>query len=228
MTFRTLNLSSLTSTLHRTRSIMTASNPSILSPDITYHPSSTIDGNGSISPIVHCFFDNSTSTWTYIVSDPATREALVIDPVLEYDPASGSIGTDSVSGLKDFIDHQGYKISKIIETHVHADHATGARVLKNVSSPTNASSGANETQILSTAPPIYIGEDVRSVQQAFAPIYGMSQNDFDGSFDEYLRDGDKFHLGSLDVTIYGLPGHTPDSIGILVSDSLFAGDSIFA
>lgn len=112
---------------------MTSSTP--LSPTATYPPTSTSTSTSTPhgSPLVHCFFDDPTSTWTYLVVDSTTNEALVIDPVLEYDPTSGTIGTQSVRDLVSFINGQGYKVSKIIETHVHADHATGARALKSVS-----------------------------------------------------------------------------------------------
>lgn len=122
----------------QTRSTMTTTmsvSSSSASPDITYQPTAVSTGHrhGDGSPLVHCFFDNPTSTWTYLVVDPTTKDALVIDPVLEFDPASGSIGTESVQGLAAFIAGQGYKVTRIIETHIHADHATGARALKSVS-----------------------------------------------------------------------------------------------
>ena len=96
-------------------------------PDFTAEPGSLED-----SPLVHAFFDKATSTWTYIVVDPATKEAVVIDTVLEYDPVSGKVGTTSVQGLAAFLKQNGYEVTRIIETHVHADHATGALALKQV------------------------------------------------------------------------------------------------
>lgn len=176
-------------------------------PDFTAEPGSLED-----SPLVHAFFDKATSTWTYIVVDPATKEAVVIDTVLEYDPVSGKVGTTSVQGLAAFLKQNGYEVTRIIETHVHADHATGALALK---------------QLLPNAPPIYIGRKVSQVQESFASTYGLEPAQFQQSFDGYMDDGGTFTLGHISVKTCGLPGHTPDSMGILIGDSLFAGDSIF-
>lgn len=123
--FRPITTTTTTMTSTMTSSMTSSTRAT---PTITYQPTPDRD-----SPLVHCFFDEPTSTWTYIVVDPASNDALVIDPVLEYDPASGTIGTQSVRGLDDFITNEGYKAKRIIETHVHADHASGARALKSVS-----------------------------------------------------------------------------------------------
>lgn len=81
---------------------------------------------------MHAFFDNPTSTWTFVVADPDTKDAFVIDSVLEFDPASGRIGTKAARGLAAFVQEKGYTIIRIMDTHVHADHATGALALKQV------------------------------------------------------------------------------------------------
>jgi glyoxylase-like metal-dependent hydrolase (beta-lactamase superfamily II) len=98
-----------------------------LQPDFTAQPSE-VEG----SPLVHAFFDTPTSTWTFVVVDPATKHAFVIDSVLEFDAASGHIGTKSAQGLAAFVRDSGYNVVRIMETHVHADHATGALALKQV------------------------------------------------------------------------------------------------
>jgi glyoxylase-like metal-dependent hydrolase (beta-lactamase superfamily II) len=85
------------------------------------------------SPLVHSFFDDATATFTFVVVCPKTKDAFVIDPVLDFDLASGKISQKSVKGLAEFIKQQGYNVVRIIETHVHADHLTGAHVLKKVS-----------------------------------------------------------------------------------------------
>jgi glyoxylase-like metal-dependent hydrolase (beta-lactamase superfamily II) len=99
-----------------------------LSPIATYQP-----GSSTGSPLVHSFFDNSTSTWTYLVVDPQSRKALIIDPVLDLDPASGAVSTLSARGLLEFVNQEQYDVVQIMETHVHADHATSAYTLKQVS-----------------------------------------------------------------------------------------------
>jgi len=85
------------------------------------------------SPLVHSFWDDPTSTFTFVVVCPKTQEAFIIDPVLDFDLASGKISQRSVRGLAAFTRDQGYKVVRIIETHVHADHLTGAYALKQVS-----------------------------------------------------------------------------------------------
>lgn len=104
------------------------SNVQALTPYRTHRPS---DFKGS--PVVHSFFDDATSTWTFVVADPQTKCAMIIDPVLHYDPASGGTGMRTVQGLAAFTLEAQYEVVRIMETHVHADHATGAFALKTVS-----------------------------------------------------------------------------------------------
>jgi glyoxylase-like metal-dependent hydrolase (beta-lactamase superfamily II) len=192
---------------------------STLQPDFTAHPS-----NAEGSPLVHAFFDTTTFAWTFVVVDPSTQDALIIDSVLEFDPASGHIGNKAAQGLAIFVQEKGYNVVRIMETHVHADHATGALALKQVS---QSCMHQLNVQILPGNPPIFIGRKVSQVQQSFGPKYGFANEDFENSFDGYLEDGGTFELGKISVRTCGLPGHTPDSMGTLVGDSLFAGDSIF-
>lgn len=110
-----------------------------LAPQMSYQPT-----EGKASPIVHSFFDKPTATWTYVVADPETREALVIDPVLDFDPASGRIGYGSVQGLAAFVQANNYTVVRLVETHVHADHLTGAHALKTVSAGDGRTIGVEE------------------------------------------------------------------------------------
>ncbi|KAL1409228.1 hypothetical protein Q8F55_006061 [Vanrija albida] len=175
-------------------------------------PHASYAGTKANAPLVHTFFDKQSATWTYVVVDPATRSCYVIDPVLDYDAGSGQVSFTTVEALKSFIEAEGLRVDRIIETHVHADHLTGAMALK---------------RILPSHPPIYVGSRVDKPQAHFSPMYGFSHADLQGSFDGHLVDNEKLKLGELDVTFLPLPGHTPDSMGILVGDALFAGDSLF-
>ena len=86
------------------------------------------------SPRVHSFYDDPSSTWTFVIADPKTRKAIVIDPVLDYDSSAGKVSQKSVKGLAAFLQREGYEVARICETHVHADHLTGAHALKTVRS----------------------------------------------------------------------------------------------
>ncbi|UOH83693.1 hypothetical protein LQV05_006427 [Cryptococcus neoformans] len=183
------------------------SNVQALTPYRTHRPS-----NFKGSPIVHSFFDDATSTWTFVVADPQTKCAMIIDPVLDYDQASGGTSMRTAQGLAAFTRDAQYEVVRVMETHVHADHATAAFALKT---------------LLPGSVPTYIGRKVEQVQQTFASIYGFKKSDFMDCFDGFVDDGDELKLGELTVQIWSLPGHTPDSMGFLVGDCLFAGDSLF-
>lgn len=113
-------------------------------------PFSTHQPTGPNSPLVHSFFDKSTSTWTYVVVDPTSGHAAIIDSVLEYDCASSTVGMESVKGLLAFVREKGYEIERIMETHVHADHLTGAHVLKQVSEDVGTQDPNRRTVVICT------------------------------------------------------------------------------
>ncbi|KAJ3050614.1 hypothetical protein HK097_008393 [Rhizophlyctis rosea] len=162
---------------------------------------------------VYGFFEKSTSTWTYLVSDDETREAFIIDSVLDYDPISSRISTDTADGLLDFVKEQNLKVTRILETHAHADHLTAAQYLK---------------RRLGGNVPVGIGKHITKVQATFKSTYGLHPFATDGSqFDTLFSDGDEVKLGSLKSQVLHLPGHTPDHVGYLIGESVFTGDSIF-
>ncbi|RPD78055.1 Metallo-hydrolase/oxidoreductase [Lentinus tigrinus ALCF2SS1-7] len=171
------------------------------------HPSSDPE-----TPNVFTFFEKATSTWQYIVVDPHTSEAVIIDSVLDYDPASGVISTATADGLVSFVEQNGLKVIKILETHAHADHLTAAQYLK---------------QQLGGDVPVCIGQRIKQVQETFAPIYGLELSSMDNAFDAYLKDNEEFNLGSLSCHVLHLPGHTPDHVGFVIGKAVFTGDSIF-
>jgi glyoxylase-like metal-dependent hydrolase (beta-lactamase superfamily II) len=158
------------------------------------------------------FFDARTWTLTYVVWDEATRDAVVIDPVLDFEPASGRTWTESVEQVLTFVAGAGLRVHASFETHAHADHLTGAQVIR-------ARLGA----------PVMIGVEITTVQKVFAPVFGKGP-DFptDGSqFDRLLADGDVVHAGSLTVEALRTPGHTPACMSYRIGDAVFTGDALF-
>lgn len=163
-------------------------------------------------PEVRPFFHPDSNTWSYLVADPASKDALVIDPVLDYDPKSGRTGTASIGKIAEAIAEGALQLRWILETHAHADHLTAAPWLQ-------AQCGGR----------IGIGEGIRQVQATFKPVFNL-EADFatDGSqFDHLFADDETFCLGKTEVRVIAVPGHTSDSVAYLVGDALFVGDSIF-
>lgn len=193
------------------------------------HPPSAYPG----SPRVHSFYDDPTATWTFVTADPVTRKAIVIDPVLDYEPSAGKISQTSVKGLAAFLQREGYTVVRICETHVHADHLSGAYALKKVSRSTSLDRTPERkltpchVQLLPEQPPVFIGSRVLDVQERFAPVYDIGRDELEGAFDGFMHDSESFSIGSLTAVVRSLPGHTPDSMGIQVGDTVFAGDSLF-
>ena len=165
----------------------------------------------STSPHITSFFDAATNTISYLVSDPATRLAAVIDPVLDYDPASGEVDTTSAERILAAAQEAGVDIVLVLETHAHADHLSAAPFFK-------AETGAK----------IGIGEHIRQVQKIFRPIFAADDLATDGSdFDRLFADGEKFALGQLSFTVIATPGHTPADVSFRVDDAVFVGDTLF-
>jgi glyoxylase-like metal-dependent hydrolase (beta-lactamase superfamily II) len=163
------------------------------------------------APIIRAFFDEPTNTVSYLVADPATREAAVIDPVLDYDHKSGQVTTDSVEAILAAADEAGYKIVWALESHAHADHLSGAPYIK-------AKTGAK----------IGIGEHIKEVQRIFRPVFNATDLQTDGSdFDHLFKDGERFHIGELEAEVLYTPGHTPADISYRVDDAVFVGDTLF-
>jgi glyoxylase-like metal-dependent hydrolase (beta-lactamase superfamily II) len=158
------------------------------------------------------FFDPATWTVSYVVWDPATRCAAVIDPVLDFDFKSGRTSTRSADAVLAYVQAQGLSVQWILETHVHADHLSGARYLQ---------------QRLGGK--IGIGEHIREVQATFKKLYNLERGFLpDGSqFDHLFRDGEAFAIGSLQATALHVPGHTPADLAYLVDDAVFVGDTLF-
>jgi glyoxylase-like metal-dependent hydrolase (beta-lactamase superfamily II) len=165
----------------------------------------------SREPIVRAFFDEPTNTVSYIVADPVTRQAAVIDPVLDYDHNAGEVDDRSVDEMLRVAQQQGYSIVWTLETHAHADHLSGSPYIK-------AKTGAK----------IGIGEHITDVQRIFRPVFDAADLEADGSdFDHLFKDGEHFKIGELDIEVLYTPGHTPADVTYKVEDAAFVGDTLF-
>ena len=165
-----------------------------------------------MSPLaVTAFFDEATFTVTYVAADPETGRAAIVDPVLDYDPASGRTSTASADEVIAFVGNNGLTVDWILETHVHADHVTAAPYLQE-----------------KLGGRIAIGGNVAAVQETFKGVYNIEDLATDGTqFDQLFEDGDEIRVGSIAGTIIGTPGHTPACITYVVGDAAFVGDTLF-
>jgi glyoxylase-like metal-dependent hydrolase (beta-lactamase superfamily II) len=163
------------------------------------------------APNVHAFHDEATFTVTYVVSDPATGRAAVVDPVLDFDPASGRTSTASADDVIAYVTDKQLRIEWILETHVHADHLSGAPYLR-------AKLGGRTA----------IGRDVGAVQDTFKSVFNLEDLATDGSqFDHLFADGDTFSIGEMEGHVIATPGHTPACITYVIGDAAFVGDTLF-
>ncbi|KAK0744175.1 beta-lactamase-like protein [Schizothecium vesticola] len=169
-------------------------------------------------PIIHTCFEPRTSTWQYVVADPSTKSAVIIDSVLDFDLSTSTISTETADGLLSLVKENGYTVRHILETHVHADHLTASRYLQQQLEQTNPDQ---------TKPAICIGKRIHGVQERFAGRYGIEKAEYEGAFDRLIDDDDVFPLGELQVQAMHLPGHTPDHMGYMVGANVFCGDSLF-
>jgi glyoxylase-like metal-dependent hydrolase (beta-lactamase superfamily II) len=158
------------------------------------------------------FFDRSTWTVSYVVSDNGTQAAAVIDPVLDYDFKSGHTDTKAADQVLSYLKEKGLKVEWILETHAHADHLSGARYLQE-----------------RVGGQIAIGENIREVQATFKKLYNLERSFLpDGSqFDRLFKDGETFRIGEVEAKAMLVPGHTPADMAYLIEDSVFVGDTLF-
>lgn len=161
---------------------------------------------------IKTFYDPRTYTLTYVVYDDATKDSVVIDPVLDYDPLASTTSFDSVNKVSSFIEEQGLRLHYVLETHAHADHLSGAQVLKR----------RFDAKVV-------IGEAITEVQKTFKEVFDLGE-DFptDGSqFDRLVRDEEILRAGSLEIRVIATPGHTPACVSYLIGDAVFTGDALF-
>ncbi len=162
---------------------------------------------------VEPFYDERTSTLTYCVYDRVSRDAVIIDPVLDYDAASSTVWTQSVDKILTFVDTRQLILQLVLETHAHADHLSGAQEIKR-----------RYTEV-----DVCIGQYITIVQQTFKSVFGMPDEfPVDGSqFDRLLKDGETVYAGSLVFKVLMTPGHTPACVSYLFSEMVFTGDALF-
>jgi glyoxylase-like metal-dependent hydrolase (beta-lactamase superfamily II) len=164
-----------------------------------------------LKPNVSAFFDDATFTITYVVSDPDTGRAAIIDPVLDFDPASGRTNTSSADEVIAHVKDNKLNIDWVLETHVHADHLSGAPYIKHELGGTTA-----------------IGADVSAVQENFKSVFNLKDLETNGSqFDHLFVDGESFKVGNFDAQAIATPGHTPDCLTYVIGDAAFVGDTLF-
>jgi glyoxylase-like metal-dependent hydrolase (beta-lactamase superfamily II) len=165
-----------------------------------------------MEPKIAAFFDGGTNTVTYVVADPATSAAAIIDSVLDFDPASARTSTKSADRVIEHVRQSGVKVEWLLETHVHADHLTAAPYLKD-----------------KLGGRIAIGERIRKVQAIFKGVFN-AEAEFatDGrQFDHLFTDGERFTIGALEAQAMHTPGHTPADMTYVVGDAAFVGDTLF-
>jgi glyoxylase-like metal-dependent hydrolase (beta-lactamase superfamily II)/rhodanese-related sulfurtransferase len=157
------------------------------------------------------FFDPDTFTITYVVFDAASRDAVVIDPVLDYDVLASRTATTSVERVAAFVRERELRVHYVLETHAHADHLSGSQWLKS----------HFRTRIA-------IGEGIRVVQETFRDVFDLPGLAIDGSqFDRLLADGEILTCGTLRIETIATPGHTPACVTYKIDDALFTGDALF-
>jgi len=162
-------------------------------------------------PQVKTFFDHGTFTASYVVHDPVTLAAAIIDPVLDFTPRNGRTSTGSADAILDYVRENGLKLHWLLETHAHADHLSASHYLREA-----------------TGAPIVIGEHIVAVQRAFTPLFEADDVVADGSqFDRLVSDGDELQLGELAIRVLHTPGHTPACVTYLIGDAAFVGDTLF-
>lgn len=166
----------------------------------------------AVAPQVQGFFHQPSCTITYVVHDPGSGRAAVIDPVLDYDPVSGRSSTGFIDNVVAYIEAGELQVDWILETHAHADHLSAAQHLKRL-----------------LGVPVAIGEHIRDVQRIFRKLFNLGDGfAINGSqFDRLLRDGEHFALGGLDVQVLHTPGHTPACVTYVIGDCAFIGDTLF-
>ena len=163
------------------------------------------------TPTIDAFFDEDTNSVSYLVTDPASRSAAVIDAVLDFDSGSGDVSTEGADAILAKAEESEARIDWILETHAHADHLSAASYLRG-----------------RTGAKLAIGSGIREVQRVFGSLLKVEDVGPEGSdFDQLLSDGDRLSLGELEIEVMATPGHTPACVSYKIGDAVFVGDTLF-
>ncbi|ACL96424.1 MBL fold metallo-hydrolase [Caulobacter vibrioides] len=161
-------------------------------------------------PDVQAFFDTATFTASYLVVDPATKTAAIIDPVLDFEPKAGKLSTTSADALLAAVRDQGLHLAYVLETHAHADHLSAADLIRR-----------------KTGAKIVIGAKITEVQKTFIPVFESDARPDGAVFDVLMEEGDALPLGELSIAALHTPGHTPACMTYRIGDAAFVGDTLF-
>lgn len=164
-----------------------------------------------MTPTVQAYFDPITFTVTYLVSDPATKAAAIIDPVADFEPKGARLSHGSVDAILAAVANQGLDLKWVLETHAHADHLSAADYIRR-----------------RTGARVVIGARIAEVQKQFVPLFEADDVPLDGrAFDRLVSEGDELPLGDLSARVLHTPGHTPACVTYLIGDAAFVGDTLF-
>jgi glyoxylase-like metal-dependent hydrolase (beta-lactamase superfamily II) len=164
-----------------------------------------------MNPVVQAYFDPATSTVSYLVSDPTTKAAAILDPVADFDPRNARLSHRSADAILEAIAERGLDLKYVMETHAHADHLSAADYIRR-----------------RTRAQVVIGAQIAAVQKQFAPLFEADDVSDDGrAFDRLVAEGDTLPLGGLTIRVLHTPGHTPACVTYLIGDAAFVGDTLF-
>ena len=162
-------------------------------------------------PLVHGFYDRETCSIQYVAACPATGLCAIIDPVLDFDPSSGRIGSGNADAILRYVAEHGLTVEWILDTHPHADHLSAAHYLKQ-----------------RTGAPMAIGNRIGELQAIWRAIYNWPDFAVDGSqWNHLFSDGETFRIGEVPAFAMASPGHTPASFTYVIGDAVFAHDTLF-
>ncbi|HMB47157.1 MAG TPA: MBL fold metallo-hydrolase [Afifellaceae bacterium] len=168
--------------------------------------------NMSVKPEVKGFYDTQTATITYVVKDPESNACAIVDSVMDIDYAAGRTSFEHADEIIDYVKANDLKVEWLLETHVHADHLSGAPYIQQ-----------------KLGGKIGIGENITVVQDTFGKVFNAgTEFQRDGSqFDRLFEDGDSYRIGSMTGTVMHTPGHTPACMTHVIGNAAFVGDTLF-